>query len=105
MAATTSETTFDVLKPGDLKDLASAQADPCVSILMRTHRKGRETQQGPIRLKNLLGEAAAKLKAAGHDVNILDRIASKPNEREFWQHQRCWAGDLPYTQRLPHVST
>ena len=87
MAATTSETTFDVLKPGDLKDLASAQADPCVSILMRTHRKGRETQQGPIRLKNLLGEAAAKLKAAGHDVSILDRIASKPNEREFWQHQ------------------
>ena len=87
MAATTSETTFDVLKAGDLKVLASTQADPCVSILMRAHRKGHETQQGPIRLKNLLGEAAEKLKAAGHDDSILDRIASKPNDREFWQHQ------------------
>jgi len=87
MTAITRETTFNVLKPNDLKDLASAQADPCVSILMRTHRKGRETQQGPIRLKNLLGEAAEKLKAAGHDDSILDRIASKPNENEFWQHQ------------------
>jgi len=87
MTATTSETTFQALKPGDLKDLAAIDGQPCVSILMRTHRKGRETQQGPIRLKNLLGEVAEKLKEAGHDDSILDRIASKPNEQEFWQHQ------------------
>ena len=87
MTATTSELTFDVLKSGDLKDLAAIDAEPCVSILMRTHRTGQETQQGPIRLKNLLGEAAKKLKAAGHDDSILDRIASKPNEHGFWQRQ------------------
>jgi hypothetical protein len=31
--------------------------------------------------------AAEKLKAAGYDDSILDRIASKPNERDFWQNQ------------------
>jgi len=59
MAATTSEKTFDVLKPGDLKDLASAQADPCVSILMRTHRKGCETRQGSDNLTDVLKAASS----------------------------------------------
>ncbi|GAA4467929.1 hypothetical protein GCM10023156_58470 [Novipirellula rosea] len=79
-----------MLQPLDdqnLKELASVSAYPCVSILMRTHRSGRETQQGPIRLKNLLKEASEKLKAAGHDDGILDELASKTNQHDFWQHQ------------------
>jgi uncharacterized protein YeaO (DUF488 family) len=87
MTTTTDATTLQALKADDLKALASITGDPCVSILMRTHRSGREVQQGPIRLKNLLNEASEKLKAAGHDDSILDGLDSKPNENEFWQHQ------------------
>ena len=87
MTITTNATTLQDLKADDLKALASVTGDPCVSILMRTHRSGREVQQGPIRLKNLLKEASDKLKAAGHDDSILDSLGSKPNENEFWQHQ------------------
>ncbi len=87
MTTTTDATALQSLSADHLKELASITGDPCVSILMRTHRSGREVQQGPIRLKNLLKEASQKLKAAGHDDSILDRLASQPNENEFWQDQ------------------
>lgn len=87
MPTTSDEMTLKALSPNDLKDLAAVSGDPCVSILMRTHRSGREVQQGPIRLKNLLKEASQKLKAAGYDDSILECLNSKPNENEFWQHQ------------------
>jgi hypothetical protein len=87
MTTTTDATTLQALKADDLKVLAAITGDPCVSILMRTHRSGRDIQQGPIRLKNLLKEASEKLKVAGHDDSILDSLGSKPNEKEFWQHQ------------------
>lgn len=87
MTTTTDATILQALKANDLKALASITGDPCVSILMRTHRRGHEIQQGPIRLKNLLKEAGDKLKAAGYDDSILDGLGSKPNENEFWQHQ------------------
>ncbi len=87
MTTTTEPTNLQALGADDLKQLASIAGDRCVSILMQTHRSGREVQQGPIRLKNLLKEASQKLKAAGHDDSILDPLVSKPNENEFWQHQ------------------
>ncbi len=43
----------------------------CVSILVPTHRAGKEVQQAKIRLKNLLGEAAGRL--TGHQLRK-DRI-------------------------------
>lgn len=87
MPTISDATTLESLLPDALKNLASVSGDPCVSILMPTHRSGRETQQGPIRLKNLLKEAREKLKAAGHNDDLLDSLASKPDENEFWQHQ------------------
>lgn len=87
MTATTNDIVFNALQASDLKELSSTSADPCVSILMPTHRSGREVQQGPIRLKNLLKRAAEKLKADGHDDGILSCVASKANESDFWQHQ------------------
>ncbi len=87
MTTATNDSTLAALKAGDLKDLASVSADPCISILMRTHRSGRETQQGPIRLKNLLKEASEKLISAGQDDSVLDSLASKTNASDFWQHQ------------------
>lgn len=87
LMTTTDATTLQTLKAGDLKELASMTGDPCVSILMRTHRSGREVQQGPIRLKNLLKEASQKLKAADYDDGILDVLTSRLSEHEFWHHQ------------------
>ncbi|GAA5505851.1 hypothetical protein [Novipirellula caenicola] len=87
MAMTTSETILQTLKSGDLEELASVSAKPCVSILMRTHRSGPDTQQGPIRLKNLLGEASRKLKSADFDDAILDQVKQGVRESNFWQHQ------------------
>ena len=48
---------------------------------------GRETQQGPIRLKNLLKEAGEALSAGGYDDSLLDPLTSLPNQSQFWQHQ------------------
>ncbi|MFG0260870.1 MAG: hypothetical protein ACF788_00550, partial [Novipirellula sp. JB048] len=87
MATTTDATTLQALNADDLKELASITAKPCVSLLMRTHRSGREVQQGPIRLKNLLREASQKLEAADQDDSILERLHSKINASQFWQHQ------------------
>lgn len=87
MPTTINQTTLTPLKPGDLNEIAQASGNPCVSILMRTHRSGRETQQGPIRLKNLLKEAGEMLRANGHDDDLLEPLQSLLNQNEFWQHQ------------------
>ena len=87
MNTTTDPATLQNLNPGDLKELASVTSDCCVSILMRTHRSGSKTRQGPIRLKNLLKEAREKLTASGHEDDLLDDLASKTNNNDFWQHQ------------------
>lgn len=41
----------------NIRDLISKQAEGCISIYMPTFRAGRKTEQGPIRLKNLLKQA------------------------------------------------
>jgi hypothetical protein len=63
----------------------------CVSIYMPTHRAGVETQQDPLRLKNLLREAEKHLSARGvstRDVQKMIEPASKLlQDPYFWQHQ------------------
>ncbi len=87
MTTTTNSTRLQTLTPGHLQDLASVTSDCCVSILMQTHRSGRTTNQGPIRLKNLLKEAREKLTAVGHADDLLEGLDSTTNNNEFWQHQ------------------
>ena len=48
---------MDLLPRRELEGLILEREGPCVSIFLPTHRAGAETQQDPIRLKNLLGEA------------------------------------------------
>lgn len=55
----------DILRRDDLALLMATQEGPCVSLFMPTHRKGRDTQQDPIRLGNLLKQAEEKLVANG----------------------------------------
>ncbi|MCB0115694.1 MAG: hypothetical protein KDD84_16455 [Caldilineaceae bacterium] len=81
----------DFLSKHRLKELLQTNQRPCVSIYMPTHRKGDQTQQDPIRLRNLLDSAAQQLQDADLRrplaAKILDparRLAADP---VYWQHQ------------------
>ncbi|MBU4224296.1 MAG: hypothetical protein KKC71_00540 [Chloroflexi bacterium] len=82
---------MDILTRAELEQLMHKEQQWCVSIYMPTHRTGREAQQDPIRLKNLLGEAEKRLSARGvstRDVQKMLEPASKfLQDSYFWQHQ------------------
>lgn len=101
---------MDLVTKQALLDLISEPQGPCISIYMPTERKGAETQQGPIRLKNLLGQAQAELAALGErtpDIeNLLAPAQALVNNSEFWQYQSdglalLLAADNMATYRLP----
>ena len=103
---------MDILNPTALKSLISQQGKWCVSIYMPTHPVGREQQQDPIRLKNLLAEAETKLLASGlrrPDVQKLMRPAEELLwNRDFWQQQEdglaiFLTNDFSQVYRLPEA--
>src|SRR5512142_2683940 len=81
---------MDILNPTDLKSLISQQGKWSVSLYMPTHRVGREQQQDPIRLKNLLAEAETKLLANGLRRTEVQRLMRPAEELlwkdDFWRH-------------------
>lgn len=101
---------MDLVTKESLLDLISDPQERSISIYMPTERKGAETQQGPIRLKNLLGQAHAELAALGErtpDIeNLLAPAQALVNDSNFWQHQSAGlalllAADKMATYRLP----
>jgi hypothetical protein len=82
---------MNVLTRNNLKLLMEVHKGPCVSVFMPTHRSGPETQQDPIRLKNLIREAEERLIA--HGLRTLEaKELLEPAERLlrdglFRQHQ------------------
>lgn len=82
---------MDILTKKDLKKLIEKQTDFCVSIYMPTHAYGTETQQGPIRLKNLVREAENQLDGSGwtppNVYQLLDPIRKLIRNHPFWEHQ------------------
>lgn len=82
---------MDVLKRTDLRELVEQDGKWHVSIYMPTYRAGRDQQQGPIRLKNLMDEAEKKLLEFGvrkPDVEkMLGPVEELLTDRDFWQHQ------------------
>lgn len=56
---------MDLMDRVALKTLIAVQAEVCVSIYLPTHRAGPDTQQDPIRFKNLLREAEERLSTFG----------------------------------------
>ena len=56
---------MDVLTRNNLNLLMAVHKGPCVSVFMPMHRSGPETQQDPIRLKNLIREAEERLVTRG----------------------------------------
>lgn len=75
----------------DLKTLMSSQAGMHVSMYMPTYRAGVETQQNPIRFKNLLREAEKRLLALAQPPAavqaLLEPLQPFTEDHEFWQHQ------------------
>jgi hypothetical protein len=82
---------MDLLSRADLKALAEERSGLHVSLYAPTHRAGPETQQDPIRLKNLVGEAEKRLVAGGLGASDARELLG-PAERLvqdslFWRHQ------------------
>jgi hypothetical protein len=82
---------MDILNPDDLKALIAQQGKWSVSLYMPTHRVGREQQQDPIRLKNLLAEAETKFLANGLRRPEVEKLMRPAEELlwqdNFWRHQ------------------
>ena len=80
---------MDIFDRSHLQDLLEAPAQPCVSIFLPTHRAGREVQQDPIRLKNLLREAEKRLAELGirSAHGITDSAHDLVSDSHFWRHQ------------------
>lgn len=75
----------------DIRSLSSAAEFPCVSIFLPTIKAGPQTQQNPIRMKNLLREADGQLEAQGVDedqrAELLKPGWEMVDDLDFWQHQ------------------
>ncbi len=82
---------MDILNPTDLKSLISQQGKWCISLYMPTHRVGREQQQDPVRLKNLLAKVETNLIANGLRRPKVQKLMQPAEElladKNFWQHQ------------------
>ena len=80
-----------VVSRQEIKSLALLEDPPAVSIFMPAHPSGRETQQGPVRLGNLLREAERRLLAAGCSSTqartLLSSSAGFIEDADFWRHQ------------------
>lgn len=75
----------------EIRSLNAAAEFPCVSIYLPTYKAGPETQQNPIRMKNLVRRAEEQLAAQGVDEEQIKRLL-KPgwemvDDLDFWQHQ------------------
>jgi hypothetical protein len=85
------EAPVDVIRRTDLQRLALGRQGPCVSVFLPIHRAGREVEQAPIRLKNLLRQATDALQTDGVRAPEIDRLLAPLREllddRLFWQYQ------------------
>lgn len=91
---------------GQLNALAQQTSNPSISIFLPTHRAGQDTQQDPIRFKNLLREAEKQLLDSGmapRDASTLLQPAQAfIDDSHFWNHQSdglaifMAAGDFHY---------
>jgi Bacterial archaeo-eukaryotic release factor family 3 len=82
---------MNVLTRNNLNLLMAVHKGPCVSVFMPMHRSGPETQQDPIRLKNLIREAEERLIARGlrtpEAKELLEPAERLLRDGLFRQHQ------------------
>ena len=82
---------MDIITLEELKILLARQQGFCVSLFMPTHQRGRETEQDPIRFKNLLRQAEEHLQNKGlrsPEVREMLKPAQRLlHDQAFWRHQ------------------
>lgn len=79
-----------LLSIDELKSLVENPQEPCVSLYMPMQKAGPEVRQNPIRFKNLIREAEARLDAMGFgDAEAVDFLspAKELDTAEFWENQ------------------
>jgi release factor family 3 len=100
---------MSLLSRDEIQTLIQTSHGPCVSIFMPTFRAG-DTQQNPIRFKNLLRSAEERLPGwglrNGDAESLLDPARRLMDDRGFWEHQDeglalFRSPDLFKTYRLP----
>jgi hypothetical protein len=82
---------MDRITREELKELSVHTGKPCVSLFMPAFRAGRDTEQNPIRFKNLVKEAENRLSASGirpaEIQDLLKTARSLVDDPLFWQRQ------------------
>lgn len=82
---------MDRIAKDQLTELLAPHPEPCVSIFMPTVRAGAETLQNPIRFKNLVRAAEAKLAerglGSGEVAELMAPATRLIGDHDFWQHQ------------------
>ncbi|MHC9544861.1 MAG: hypothetical protein AB9903_35550 [Vulcanimicrobiota bacterium] len=75
----------------ELEKLTEINKGPCISIYMPTHRAGRETEQDPIRFKNLVNDAEKHLQGTGLTGIEVEKTLAPAHklhqDSDFWRHQ------------------
>jgi hypothetical protein len=82
---------MSLLSTEDLRLLAERRAGWHVSLFLPMHRAGVDTLQNPVRCKNLLRQAEARLLAGGLRASevqtLLAPVSRLLGDYTFWQHQ------------------
>lgn len=82
---------MDIFTMDELKALSARKPGWRVSLFMSTHRRGPETEQDPLRLKNLLSDAEQRLRARGlrspDAREILEPARNLLQDSRFWRLQ------------------
>ncbi|MDZ8029966.1 hypothetical protein [Nostoc sp. DedSLP04] len=79
---------MQLISKEEIKTLIEQPKGNCVSIYMPTHPAGPEVRQNPIRFKNLVREAEARLIDAGFEQEEAIALLEKSQEidtQEFWE--------------------
>lgn len=77
----------------EIRAIAEDAGFPRISLYLPTHKTGPELRQDPIRLKNLLRQAARTLEERGMGQREVDDLLAEANAHTggeggpFWQHQ------------------
>jgi hypothetical protein len=79
------------IRRSDIDELIETREGSCVSLTMPTHRKGKDTEQDPLRLRNQLDEAEQLLHALGlrssEARETLQPARDLLRDQLFWRHR------------------
>jgi hypothetical protein len=82
---------MDVFSRQELKEILDNETHPCVSMYMPTLTGGQQSQQNPIRFRNLLKQSQARLVDVGLRTpearELLAPARRLQNDSLFWNHQ------------------